>query len=139
MSNDIQRASMPARIGLVVLSLVLFVLILLASNYAEQAGEWVAEAPRERIVVFALVVCVFSVPLMAYAINTIFYGARAVSEERYPSVGMPVLRDTPVVRGVEARRLGRRLQIGGALVAAMALGFPTTLYVILRRLVDGLQ
>ena len=141
MTDEIQKASVGARIGLGVMVVAFFLAALLGQPYLDNLGEWIASDPEqafERVYLMILVVSVFSVPLLAVGLMYVYLGSRAVSTERFPPEGMSVIVDTPIKRGREARSSGRRTRIGGVLLVILAIGFPAALYVIVRRLAESL-
>ena len=138
-TGDLQQASRGAQIGVVVLFALIAAATLFAGEYSDRVGDWLAEDPAalpEKIELFMLGISVLSVPLLAVGIMYIYYGSSAVDSERFPPNGMQVIKDTPITRGADARSSGRRMQVGGVLLSVIAIGFPVTLYVILRRLVE---
>ena len=136
--DEIQRASTAARIGMVALGAALLLAVYLGETYAGALRDWVGADPEkvyERVLLLVLLVAVFSVPMLAVGMLYVYHGARAVASERFPPAGMAVIADTPVRHGDDARRKGRRLQIGGVTFCIVAIGFPTVLYILVRGMI----
>jgi len=96
-------------------------LLLLAFNAWRSGLEsWVAAdlAHRARLVV-AVMIGLTTGPALAMSAYLWRLGRRTAAAERYPPPGLRVVRDTRIVAGARARRLGRGLQ---AIAAALACG-----------------
>ncbi len=117
--TDIQRADPGARRQAVVLVLgvaaagLLVVWLLQSSLPALEA--WLAEEPADaarRVRLLAVVTGgIFAIPTLIFATWFWKQGELIVSADRFPTPGMRVVRDTPIVRGVQARARGRALQM----------------------------
>lgn len=126
---------------LVLLVALLFAAILAGRPLFGSLDEWIAADPDrafERVERLILGLAVMSVPLLIMGIVSLRLGRRAVDTGRFPPAGMPVVVDTPICRGGIARRRGRLVQIVGILIALIAVGFPSALWLILHRVAGDL-
>lgn len=80
-----------------------------------------AQADRLNAVI-AVVAVGMALPLAGFAVYLWHLGARVLRDERFPPVNLSVMRPTPVLTGVDARRRGRMIQIIGVILAVMAVG-----------------
>lgn len=138
--ETVQRASKTARVMFAALAILMFVAIIFSKRFSVWVGRWLAEAPSqtlERFDIFVGWIAVFLLPLLAGGILTYRSGCRSVASERFPPTGMWVILDTPVETGSRARFRGRLLQYGGALMCAVALGFPFALWYIVHSIADA--
>lgn len=96
-------------------------ILLLLRHQREGLVAWMVENPLGlEASILGGVVVFFLLPLFWASIWAWRLGGRVAGEARFPPAGFKVVRDTPVLRGAQARRLGRLLQ--GLAVAFVAAG-----------------
>lgn len=111
------------------------VLVLLVQAQASSWAEWFTADParsRQRVtyLVWALAAA-FILPTLALSAYLWLLGSRVVESGRFPPRGMPVLRDTVVVFGAEARWRGRVQQVLAGLLGIAVAGFAVLLWRLL--------
>ena len=81
------------------------------------------QAARLKLFIVAVALAT-ALPLVGFAAYLWRLGARVLRDERFPPVGLAVIRPTPVLRGRQAYRRGRAIQALGVLlaIAAVAMG-----------------
>ncbi len=140
--SEIQKADPRARrraiITLVLGTLIGCAVILLFQHYAPALQDWMLKDPEELAtrIAYALLLfaALFSVPLLAFAVYLWRFGSQVVGAERFPPPGLPTVRDTPVLRGLPARRRGRLAQGLAGCLAFLAGASPTVLWWLLKSL-----
>lgn len=139
--EEFQKTSTGARIGFGVLATALFVAMIFGRPLYDSMGDWIGEDLElafERVELLILGMAIVNVAILAVGTMTIYQGSKTMDSDRFPPVGMLVIADTPIIRGREARRRGRMLQLGGVLVCIIAIGFPLVFWLIIRRLAESL-
>ena len=132
--DRIDPPSTKARVVVAVLVILMFIAILFSEAVFDRVGDWIAEDPDQtlkRFDVFIVCIAVLSMPLLLGGALTFRSGSRSVAAERYPPAGMWLIVKTPVVTGPRAKRRGRKLQVAGVLMCALAIGFPLALWRII--------
>jgi hypothetical protein len=87
------------------------ILLTVAGSFRPAFQSWLEQAPRGRLTLATVVLAVItSAPLLGLAWYLWRLGRRIGLGERYPPPGYRVIRDTPVVAGALARRIGRLVQ-----------------------------
>jgi hypothetical protein len=133
---DIQSADPRARrtavIFIAAAGLVGFALIAATRSQLGALQKFLADNPAEiqanlRIITWALIAAVV-VPVWAVNVYLWRLGSRSVRSGVFPPPGMPVIRDTIVLRDTAARKCGRMLQILAAVMSAAAAGFAVALW-----------
>jgi hypothetical protein len=133
---EIQRVDPDTRrtavIVLVIGALVGLVLIVGMRSQLNALQTVLADNPEAvraniRIITWALIAAVV-VPV--WAVNAYLWrlGSRSVRSGVFPPPGMPMVRETIVLRDAAARKCGRVLQILAAVMSAVAAGFAVALW-----------
>ena len=139
-SSDVEPASPLARVVFAVLIVLLGVGVFASDAYFEQIGEWISEDPDlalARVEQFIAWIAVASLPLLIAGVLVFRTGLRSVTTARFPSSGMWVLVDTPVVIGSKAKWRGRMMMVAAVLMCGIAIGLPAGLWYIIHSVADS--
>ena len=92
-----------------------------AMRFRPALESWLQQDPRGRLpMVVAVMMLLSAGPVLALSAYLWSLGRRAIRARRYPPPGLRVTRDTPVLSGGAAERLGRALQIFAGVLALVA-------------------
>ena len=118
----LRRTALAVGLGVVV---ALLVAIVSAPGLFESLSALSQASPGEAVLWFAAFVTPIFALASAVGVDALRRSLATLRERRFPPPGMRVLRDTPVIRGRQARVLGILGCTLGAtlLVAALALGW----------------
>jgi hypothetical protein len=130
----IQKADAGARRRAVILvaagGLVFLTLMAAVERYRLPLHDWLLSDPDRfagrLVLVSDLAAAALGLPLLGFALYLWAFGAKVMRAGRFPLPGQPVIRDTPVLEGREARARGRVLK-----VLAACLGFSGVVFCLL--------
>lgn len=134
--GDIQRADPRTRrtavIFIAAAAVVGLVLIAATQSQLGALQRFLAENPAEiranlQIITWTLIAAVVG-PVFAANVYLWRLGSRIIASGVFPPPGMPVIRDTIVLRGTAATNCGRLLKILAAVMCAAATGLAVMLW-----------
>ncbi len=138
--EELERASAPARVAFAFVAALLFAVMLASKPLFGAIEEWIGADPDrafERVEMMIFGLALVSVPFLILGMVNLHFARRSIDTERFPPEGMPVIVDTPIVRGSKAVSRGRAMRVGGVLICIIAIGFPLALWLIVQRMAAG--
>jgi hypothetical protein len=112
-------------------------LILLFETYRTDVAAWIAADDRRIRLVIAALVLLTAGPALAMAAYLWRLGHRTIESDRYPPPGLRVVRDTRVVIGPAARRVGRVVQVAASVLAGGGVLLAVSLWRLLALFANG--
>lgn len=119
-------------------------LLLIATLFSQKLfirfTDWVAEDPEqieERINYLIGVIAVAFAPLFLCGYYAWKTGSVIVAAKRFPGPKMKVIFDTVIVKGQQAVLRGRLMQLVGAILWVIAIGFPIAFGYIIKSIINN--
>lgn len=134
--NEIQRADTKTRRYFLMGMMLLFLSALILRPIVDNIGVWVAADPEligQKIPIIVSGITLAFMPLLFMGIYCWQLGRSVIHSGQFPSPGMKVLVDTPIIRGHKALMKGRVLQLVGLLLSASSIAFPIAFWFVLDR------
>lgn len=110
------------------------ILLILLDEYRAALGDWLTKDPGQAAsrlrMTFGSLAVLIAGPILGFSAYFWRLGGRIVTTERFPPPGMAVVRDTHVLQNGAARRRGRLIQAGAALLASAGCAIALMLWMI---------
>lgn len=137
METEIIQANKDSRrkvLIIVFLSMIAGLLILVwgfpaFSEYIE------TRSPQKAIAIIKYTLIFLFLAVLPASIYVFTLGRRIYIEERFPPKGMKVIKDTPLLEGIKAKRRGLSIQILAAVMTVFGLGGAVYVYFAIPRII----